>query len=284
MTVDPRGPSRELRLPAFIRRGGLYQRLRSSAVYDLYWGIVNRRLIRERSREVEFYRTLLSGFKTGGLIFDVGANQGTKSDIFLRLGARVIAVDPDEANQRLLAQRFHQYRLRPLSVTIVGKAVSDDVGSRSMWIAEPGSAKNTLSEKWVDVLGSDQSRFGHVMEFPELRQVETTTLEQLMTEHGEPFFLKIDVEGFEPHVLRGLRRPVPYLSFEVNLPEFLSEGLECVELLTRLAASGKFNYSADCRSGMALGQWLDGPAFAGRLRSCEERSVDVFWRTIHGRD
>lgn len=69
---------------------------------------------------------------------------------------------------------------------------------------------------------------------------------------GQLFFVKIDVEGYEPHVLRGLRRLVPYLSFEVNLPEFKQEGLECVEQLANIAAAGRFNYAIDCGQGLVL--------------------------------
>ncbi len=65
--------------------------------------------------------------------------------------------------------------------------------------------------------------------------------------------MKIDVEGLEPSVIRGLRRPVPYLSFEVNLPEFRPEGLECVELLRTLTPTGAFNYAVKCDTGLELG-------------------------------
>jgi hypothetical protein len=100
-----------------------------------------------------------------------------------------------------------------------------------------------------------------------------------MATHGLPFFVKIDVEGYEPNVLRGMRRPVPYLSFEVNLPEFQPEGLECVELLARVDADGQFNYTPDCREGLALERWIDSGKFAQVLRTCSERSIEVFWKT-----
>lgn len=72
---------------AFLRRIGLYQRLKSSLVYDCYWAFTDRQLLDDRTKEVEFYKKTLQGFKKGDLIFDVGANEGYKTDIFLRLGA-----------------------------------------------------------------------------------------------------------------------------------------------------------------------------------------------------
>jgi FkbM family methyltransferase len=58
------------------------------------------------------------------------------------------------------------------------------------------------------------------LEFARRKAVKTTTLEELILTHDLPFFVKIDVEGYEASVIRGLQRPVPFLSFEVNLPEF----------------------------------------------------------------
>ena len=94
-----------------------------------------------------------------------------------------------------------------------------------------------------------------------------------------PRAIKIDVEGYELHVLRGLRQPVPYLSFEVNLPEFRSEGLQCVDVLEALASEGKFNYTDDCRQGLALKQWLAPQEFSALLARCGDPSIEVFWKT-----
>ena len=148
-----------------------------------------------------------------------------------------------------------------------------------MWIDTPGSAKNSLSRKWAEALRADESRFGHRLSFGQSKEIRTTTIEQLVTTHGLPFFVKIDVEGHELSVLRGMERPIPYLSFEVNLPEFRSEGLECLEVLGRLARDGRFNYTADCRRGLALERWLEMEEFQLVLNSCADRSIEVFWKT-----
>jgi len=270
-------------LQAISRRVGVYHRLKASRVYDLYWSIADKRLIEDRSREVDFYRNLLDGFQRSDLIFDIGANHGTKTDVYLRLGARVIAVEPDELCQEVLKEKFQRYRLAPKPVVIVGKALSDSATKTEMWIDGQGSAVNTLSQKWAETLKADKARFEHIhsaLDFSRRKTVETTTLDQLIAEHGLPFFVKIDVEGYEVCVVRGLNRTVPFLSFEVNLPEFRPEGIECVKLLEGLAADGKFNYAPDCKRGLALGEWLDAQKFLPVLEKCTEKTIEVFWKTL----
>jgi FkbM family methyltransferase len=262
-----------------LERAGIYHRTKASWIYDFYWTIADRRIIDDARKEVDFYRHLLEGFHEGNLIFDVGANQGYKSDIFLKLGAKVVAVEPDETSRLVLKQKFLKYRLKKKPLVIVAKAVSDRSSIEKMWIDTPGSAKNTLSQKWVETLKIDDARFGRKLDFGQWKEVETSTIEDLITAHGSPFFVKIDVEGHELNILRGMRQPVPFLSFEVNLPEFRSEGLECVRVLGALASDGKFNYTPDCRHGFMLTEWLGSQEFLSVLGSCSDESIEVFWKT-----
>ncbi|MGE0704977.1 MAG: FkbM family methyltransferase [Vicinamibacterales bacterium] len=262
-----------------LRRAGLYYRLRASPLYDLYWSVVDRRFIDERAGQLRFYRQLLHGLGPSDLIFDIGANQGVKTDIFLRLGARVVAVDPDRTSTAILEEKFRRLRLRPNRVVVVPKAVADRETVTTMWVDSPGCTMNTLSAKWVDTLREDTARFGTRLQFGQTQAIETTTLDRLAEVHGAPFFIKIDVEGFEIAVLRGLTKAVPYLSFEVNLPEFRTEGLACVERLASIAREGQFNYAIDLRRGLELRRWLPPRAFSHVLEHCGHSSVEVFWRT-----
>jgi FkbM family methyltransferase len=263
-----------------LKRVGVYERLKASIIYDLYWSVADRSIVVRAEDETQFYCNLLKGFRRGCLVFDIGANHGSKTSIFLKLGARVLAVEPDRTNQEILREKFLKYRLDHQSVVIVGKALSDKEAVETMWIDEPGSAKNTLSRKWVETLKHDDERFGHRHDFGEQTTVETTTLDQLIASHGRPFFIKIDVEGYEPNVLRGLHCAVPYLSFEVNLPEFISDGQECVEMLGRLASDGEFNYvTGEYQQGLALPEWLGAQEFTRALAGCAAKSIEVFWKT-----
>jgi FkbM family methyltransferase len=233
-------------------------------------------------QELRFYKTVLKGFEPGGVIFDIGANEGAKTDVFLRLGARVIAVEPDGTCSRRLKERFLELRIHPRPVTIVTRAVSNSAGTEEMLIDGPGSAVNTMSPKWAESLKKNRATFAHGhcgLEFSQTKLVETTTIDELIAQQGLPFFVKIDVEGHELSALRGLHRPVPWLSFEVNLPEFRPEGLECIRVLTELAHTGRFNYTSDCAHGLTLKDWMPAEEFSLVLGRCSERSIEIFWKT-----
>jgi FkbM family methyltransferase len=265
-----------------LKDTSIYARLKNSFVQDLYWKVSNRELIDARNTQVRFYRDLLRGFRAGDVVFDIGANVGQKTDTFLRLGATVVAVEPDERNQEILRGKFIRYRLSRKPISIVGKAVSDKISVETFWVDGPGSALNTLSRKWVDTLTADKDRFDRTfdrLEFAEKRSVDTTTLERLSAEHGRPFFVKIDVEGHELSVVKGLGSPVPYLSYEVNLPEFRQEGVECLNVLQSLAPGGDCNYASDINCGLALRRWVHPQELASIIDCCSERCIEVFWRT-----
>lgn len=264
-------------LQHLLRKIGQYDRMRESFPYDCYRYWKDGRSVFWRRNELAFYRSLLAGRELEPLIFDVGANRGQRTRVFQGLPARVVALEPDASNVTLLAARFPAGQRPP--VIVVAKAVSASAGRATLWELEPGSGLNTLSAKWVETLAVDDARFGRRLAFQRQHEVETTTLDQLIRDHGRPFYIKIDVEGHETSVLRGLTSPVPFVSFELNLPEFLSEGQDCVALLAGLDPGAQFNWSRDCQGHCALPRWLRAEDFLAALAGCQESSVEVFWRS-----
>jgi FkbM family methyltransferase len=163
---------------------------------------------------VTLYRQFV---RTGGLCFDVGANIGDKSEAFLRLGARVVAVEPNPECVRELRARFgHRTEFQ-----CVNQAIGAEPGHAVLHIA--GSVvQSSLRADW----GGD---------WVAQTEVEVTTLDHLIGRFGAPDFCKIDVEGLELEVLRGLSRPVPALSFEYHAIEAeLERTRACLDLLGRL--------------------------------------------------
>lgn len=262
-----------------LRQTALYRHLQySSGLYKVYLRLTNPDALAAYKAEKSFYSRLLAGLTPSDLIFDIGANRGYKTAFFLDLGARVVAVDPDPANVELLRWRF-----KGRSLEVVQKAVSDRATLADFYVLNDANAKNTLSEKWKKVLEeSGSSRFGKPHQFEKTYSVETITLDELMSEYGVPFFVKVDVEGLELEVFRGLNTKVPLIQFEVNLPQFRTEGLESISRLNRLDPEARFNYSLGTELSLQEHHWLSAQDLSGFFHShglgSEERAIEVFVR------
>jgi hypothetical protein len=95
--------------------------------------------------------------------------------------------------------------------------------------------------------------------------VPVTTLDSLIALHGEPAFCKIDVEGFEREVLKGLSRPLARLSFEFHA-EFIGEALACLERLRELGMY-RFNFTQENRPVFESTKTLNEVEISERLLS-----------------
>lgn len=178
----------------------------------------------EDQARIEFYRTLIT---PGMLVFDIGANMGNRSKIFRELGARVVAFEPQSWCAGFLAAAFKG----DTDFTLDRSALSDHEGEQTMHIGEAHTL-STLDTDWISRM-ENGGRFA-THQWNRQERVAVTTLDHAIDRYGMPAFLKIDVEGHEYSVLRGLHRPVPALSLE-----FASESLEsilmCIDHLETLA-------------------------------------------------
>jgi FkbM family methyltransferase len=164
---------------------------------------------------------------SGDLCFDVGANHGTRVEVFRRLGARVIAVEPQHACVESLRGRFGGDR----NVTIIDAGVSSSAGERNLLIASIDTL-STMSPSFAAATRAS-GRF-ESEQWSSSSPVRVTTLDDLISVFGIPAFTKIDVEGHEQEVLKGLSVPLPAVSFEVTA-ELLDEALGCIDALDALS-------------------------------------------------
>ena len=82
----------------------------------------------------------------GDLCFDIGAHVGNRLFVWSRLGARVVAVEPQPLCLALLRR---WYGRRP-DVTLVDAAIGAEQGQGALWISPDTPTVTTLSQSWIE--------------------------------------------------------------------------------------------------------------------------------------
>ena len=82
-----------------------------------------------------------------------------------------------------------------------------------------------------------------------------TTLDQLIRSYGVPSFIKIDVEGYELEVLKGLTSSVNMISFEYAVPEQTTKLIDCIDRIEKNDKYIECNYSIGESMDFALTEW-----------------------------
>jgi FkbM family methyltransferase len=184
-----------------------------------------------------FHRRFLG---PGELAFDLGAHVGDRTASFRRLGARVVAVEPQPRLARLLRLLFR----RDPGVARVPALVGAEAGEAVLRLNSANPTVATASAAFLAAAegapGWEGQRWDAALALP------VTTLDALAAAHGRPEFVKIDVEGQEAEVLAGLSAAPRALSFEFTT---IQRGV-ALACLRRLGALGYRAFNACLGEGM----------------------------------
>lgn len=246
-------------------------KLLSGARAMLYWLTqFDPKATHPRRTTVRFYSQFI---KKGDLCFDLGANVGARTGIFLELGARVVSVEPHPACLKELHRSFGRNR----SVSIVPKGVADKEGFLELSICEEAPVFSTMSDRF-----KNESAFFKQQgyKWTKLEKVPVTTLDMLITQYGVPAFCKIDIEDFEKEALRGLTKPVPALSFEFRT-EFIDNPKTCIERLLEIG-NYRFNLAIGERRELFLPEWADSRTINRHLDALKAENPEI-WGDIYAR-
>jgi FkbM family methyltransferase len=196
----------------------------------------------------------------GSVFVDVGANFGYFTCLLAaRLGrapgSRVIAIEPNPDLLRLLhANVGINWSGAPVRIEPV--AVAETPGEMVLTIPDDRSANGTLAP----IAAEGRTLRTH--------RVAVTRLDDLLRDEPRVDLIKIDVEGFEPAVLRGapetLARDGLRLVIEWSVPQLREAGFDPMETPLLLEAAGYRLFEAEAGPDPAAGTPLTAADFAAR--------------------
>lgn len=201
---------------------------------------------------IQFYKKFIT---KGDLCFDIGANIGERTDCFIKLGAKVITVEPQSTCFNILSQKYRNYPQVKILQVAVGSSEREDI----LMICEESNECTTLSKDFI----ATYSAFSG-LHWTKTEKVKVITLDNLCESFGTPQFCKLDVEGYESEVLLGLSNPIPYICFEFNYP-LLEDTLKCLHTLS-LLSDYQCNFFIYEKMELVLNEWMSISDFSNQLR------------------
>ncbi len=149
------------------------------------------------------------------LVFDVGLYNGDDSAYYLHLGYRVVGIEANPLLARQATRRFErEIRLGRMKVLNVG--VLKEAGVHQFF-------RNLTDDGWSSFQPEKGRKGGEWVQ----EMVPCVTLRQLVEEHGQPFFVKIDIEGTDFEAIQSLTPATApaYVSVELNCEDPILEKL-----------------------------------------------------------
>jgi len=244
--------------------------LRGLGLYSFTLDIENKLItVFKKSERKEFYSQFI---KTGDLVFDVGANKGNRTVIFLELGAKVVAVEPQKECYEHLTKRFGN------KIDLVKLGLGEKQSTAIMYVS--GSTLiSSFSKDHVDMMQEDRFKGA---DWGKTIEVSMTTMDNLIQQYGVPAFCKIDVEGYEYDVLKGLSQPVGAMSLEYIVPENTQVLVNCLTHLSKLGTIAcNFSYGESMKFN--LPNWKSGPEMIAYIQTQEFTGTsygDVYVRFV----
>jgi membrane glycosyltransferase len=206
----------------------------------------------------------------GDLVFDLGAHVGDRVASFRRLGADVVALEPQPGPAGVIDRLFWDDG----RVTLVQAAVGPREGEVMLKVNRANPTVSTASADFLRAADGAPGWEGQAWD-GEIT-VPMTTLDRLIEQHGRPSFVKIDVEGYELDVLNGLSVAVPALSFEFTTIQ-MSVALACIERLARIGAY-RFDLSLGESHQLRFGRFVYPEELVAHLKALpvEANSGDIY--------
>ncbi|HEY7796268.1 MAG TPA: FkbM family methyltransferase [Microbacteriaceae bacterium] len=238
-----------------------------------YWGFLRSLIIyyrpTQRALWLRFYKHLLP---KNAIVFDIGAHVGSRARTMRKAGAKVIALEPQQPFANFLRKTL------PSDVVFIEAAAGEEESQIEMWVSTKHPTVSSLKKDFVSSAPSAPG-FKHVR-WDKKQLVSVVTIDSLIKSHGTPDYIKIDVEGFELEVLKGLSKPIGLISCEM-LPGFPELS---IEVLYRISELGNYEFNLvvgetakflwpDWGNQKAVRDWIEN-------QSPKTKPADLFARLV----
>lgn len=141
------------------------------------------------------------------LIFDIGANRGLFTDTSLRTfpNLKIITIEP---NQNLFNFLVNKYKNND-SVVLMSNVVAEKNDEMIDFYMANADTISTAETDWIN-----NSRFSKEYSWGLPIKIKSVSLDYLIEKYGTPDLIKIDVEGYELEVIKGLSNKQKEICFE----------------------------------------------------------------------
>ena len=191
-----------------------------------------RDLITDGIREASCVETMYKELKEGDIVVDIGANIGYYTLLEAKVVGdrdKVYAIEPAPENVELLKRNIELNKY--LNVEVCQLAVGDKNGLAPMYLSRKRNL-GTLRE----VSGTEKERF-----VKKKVDVEVMTLDDFSKSRPYPQIIRMDVEGYEYQIIRGMKRilkkELPLILF-IEFHFHLLKREESIEILQALKNAG----------------------------------------------
>ena len=127
------------------------------------------------------------------LIIDLGMHNGHDTDFYLRKGFSVVAVEANPALAGIAAEQFST-QVKNGELVILNKGIASKADTLDFYVNED---KDDWSS-FIKEVGTRRDTKYHI------EKIKCVPLESILAEYGIPYFIKIDIEGYEEICLDSL--------------------------------------------------------------------------------
>jgi FkbM family methyltransferase len=185
--------------------------------------------------------------KENYLIFDVGCNIGKKTNEYLKYNTKVVGFEPQPKCVKQLMNYFKN------SNSVIIEPIGLDIKKGDSFIYEAShDTISSMSEEFIDIVKKERFsgyNWGNKI------SINVDTLDNMIKKHGKPNYIKIDVEGYELNVLKGLTTPIDVISIEFT-PELCQISIDCINYIETINGNCIYNYGYREDKDFKFEKWI----------------------------